>query len=372
MIKVCHLTSVHHWNDIRIFLKECVSLAAQNFDVTLIAYDAPDERIENVRIVNAGIRPLNRKDRIRKSKKLFEKIAVGQDAEIYHFHDPELIPLGKKLARKGKTVVYDIHEDVPRQLLDKPYLNPLLARVLAFVFERYENSAVKYFSALSCATPHIRKRFEKHHPLVYDINNFPLLPESPETSSSQVAKENQVCYVGGISKIRGILPLIDAMEFCNGITLVLAGEFPDGALKEKAKASPGWKYVNELGLIDRKTAQKVMCESIAGMITFLPAANHIHAQPNKIFEYMSAGIPVIASDFPLWKEVIESCNCGLTVDPFSPASIAHAICDLVQNKERAELMGENGQNAVLNQYNWQTEEKKLMELYSRIQNIRKK
>jgi len=366
MINVCHLTSVHKWDDIRIFRKECISLANHEFKVTLVAYDAPDDTIENVQIVNAGTMPVSRKKRMKESRKTFKHIVSRLNADVFHFHDPELIPLGITLSKEGKTVIYDIHEDVPRQLLDKPYLTPLLAKILAFFFERYENRAVKHFAALSCATPHIRKRFEKLHPLVADINNFPLLSGAPDISSSQVEKENKVCYIGGISEIRGILQLIDAMEFCNGTTLDLAGEFPDGALKDKAKASPGWKFVNELGLIDREAAQKVMSESIAGMITFLPAANHIHAQPNKIFEYMSAGIPVIASYFPLWKEIIDSCKCGLTVDPNSPASIAHAISVLVQDREKAALLGKNGMNAVFNNYTWQTEEKKLVELYSRI------
>ncbi len=91
--------------------------------------------------------------------------------------------------------------------------------------------------------------------------------------------------------------------------------------------------------------------------------NHVDAQPNKMFEYMSAGIPVIASDFPLWREIIEGCGCGICVDPLDPKKIAEAIDYLVDNPEIARRMGENGRKAVYDRYNWDVEEKKLLALY---------
>jgi glycosyltransferase involved in cell wall biosynthesis len=111
---------------------------------------------------------------------------------------------------------------------------------------------------------------------------------------------------------------------------------------------------------------KILENSLAGIVTFLPSPNHLEAQPNKMFEYMSAGIPVIASDFPLWREIISGNDCGLLVNPLKPLEIAGAIDYLVNNPAEAKRMGRNGRLAVIEKYNWPMEEKKLLRFYDSI------
>jgi len=117
------------------------------------------------------------------------------------------------------------------------------------------------------------------------------------------------------------------------------------------------------GFVSRKDVAKLMGDSRMGLVLFHPAPNHIAAQPNKLFEYMSAGIPVIASDFPLWRQIVESSNCGLLVDPLNPQSIADAICWLIEHPKEAEEMGRCGREAVEREYNWGHEEAKLLSFY---------
>ncbi|EQM72357.1 hypothetical protein L686_05840 [Stutzerimonas stutzeri MF28] len=150
----------------------------------------------------------------------------------------------------------------------------------------------------------------------------------------------------------------------SGAKLQLVGKFSESQVEKEAKASRGWGQVDEHGFMNRKQVAEILSGSVAGIVTFLPAPNHIDAQPNKMFEYMSAGVPVIASNFPLWKEIIEGNACGVCVDPLDPMAIAGAIDDLVRNPEKAERMGRNGQQAVQQRYNWKVEERKLLELYS--------
>ena len=102
---------------------------------------------------------------------------------------------------------------------------------------------------------------------------------------------------------------------------------------------------------------------MAGLVTFYPLPNHVDAQPNKMFEYMSSGLPVIASNFPLWKKIIEGNKCGLCVDPLDPAAIAKAIDYIVSHPDEARAMGENGKRAVYEKYNWGVESEKLISLY---------
>jgi len=132
------------------------------------------------------------------------------------------------------------------------------------------------------------------------------------------------------------------------------------------QALPGWQRVNVLGFLDRAGVRDVLGRSMAGLVTFHPAPNHIDSQPNKMFEYMSAGIPVIASDFPLWREIIAGNDCGLLVDPLNPAAIAEAIDYLISHPEEAERMGRNGRRAVEEQYNWEHEATKLIQFYEQI------
>ena len=193
-----------------------------------------------------------------------------------------------------------------------------------------------------------------------DINNFPILGELELPSAVQ--NRSTIAYVGGISAIRGIREVVQAMEHVQSDTkLSIAGDFAEKSLADEVRKYPTWGRIDELGYLDRTGVRDLLSRSLAGIVTFLPAPNHIDAQPNKMFEYMSAGIPVIASNFPLWREIIEGSNCGICVDPLDPTGIALAIDTLVQDPDGARKMGQNGQKAILEKLNWGAEEKKTIE-----------
>lgn len=293
-------------------------------------------------------------------------MAVELDGDIYHLHDPELLPIGLKLKKQGKIVIFDSHEDVPKQLLGKPYLNRFSKLILSKLFSFLEKRWCKRLDGIIAATPYIRDKFSKINTNTVDINNYPMLGELAETGQ-QGEKQNAVCYIGGISRIRGVLEIVKSLEFCKkDVSLLLAGSFSEKETEEKAKALKGWSKVQEFGFLDRARVKDTLHKSLAGLVTFLPVPNHIESQPNKMFEYMSAGVPVIASNFPLWKEIIEGNNCGLCVEPLDPQAIAGAIDFFIRSPEKAKEMGINGQKAVCNKYNWGIEEKKMFEFYEKI------
>lgn len=364
-IKICHITSAHKWNDIRIFVKECSSLAQNGFDVSLVVANCESQTVNNVKIIGVESVGKGRFFRMRKTSRAIYEKAKSLNADIYHFHDPELLPHGLRLKKAGKKVIYDAHEDLPRQILSKYWINKYLRKLFSVVFERYENRVAKKLDYVITATPHIRDRFLKINKNCIDINNFPLENElSLPTNWSD--KKNEVCYIGGISQIRGNNELVDAMQQVKNATMVMVGPFSTEDYGNLLKQKSGWANVNYQGIVDRKGVATIMSHAKAGMVTFLPLPNHIDAQPNKMFEYMSAGIPVIGSDFPLWKEIIEGNKCGICVDPTNPQSIANAIDFIMQNDALAEQMGKNGRDAVMKKYNWSVEEKKLVELYNKI------
>jgi glycosyltransferase involved in cell wall biosynthesis len=360
---VCHLTSVHPRYDVRIFLKECKTLSDAGFDVNLIVADGKgNEVVDKIKIYDVG-KPINRKERMLKTTRKVFKKALEVNAEIYHFHDPELIPIGIKLKKLGKKVIYDVHEDLPRQLLSKPYLNKFSKVILSKIIEIYENYAAKKFDYIITATPYIRNRFKKLNPNTIDINNFPLLNEFYSIDLKN-NKDNAVCYVGGISRVRGIVELIKSLEYVD-TTLHLAGEFESEGLKKEVENLNGWKKVEYYGFVNREKIKEILSICKIGIVTLLPIKKNLDGLPVKLFEYMSASLPVIASNFPLWKDIVEKNNCGICVDPTNPEEIAKAIEYLITHPDEARKMGENGRKAVLEKYNWEKESEKLLEVYKK-------
>lgn len=365
-MKVVHLTSAHPRFDIRIYQKECLSLS-KKYNVSLVVADGQGAmNINGVNIIDVG-KPKSRKDRfINTSKKVYEA-AIKLDADIYHLHDPELLLIALKLKKKGYVVIFDAHEDLPKQVLSKPYLNKLSSRIISFSVKHYEKFVCSKLDAIVTATPSIKDKFSKFSQIAIDINNYPLLGELQSINKDWVNIVDEIAYVGGISKIRGIQEAVEALSLTKTKTkLNLVGRFSDEKTYSFAQSSSGWSYVNELGQLDREQVKRVLERSIAGLVTFLPVPNHIDAQPNKMFEYMSAGIPVIGSNYPLWVSIIEGNECGICVDPENPKAIAQAIDELVSNKGLAEAMGKNGIKAVNEKYNWAIEEKKLFKLYDEL------
>ena len=363
-IKVCHFTSAHAAGDIRIFHKECVSLAQAGYEVYLVAANTEEKTLQDVHIVSASIPPAGRLSRMIKTSKAVYKKALSMDAEIYHFHDPELLRFALRLKRKGKKVIYDAHEDVPRQILAKYWIPKLFRKLISVCFEWYENYISKRLNAVVVSTPHIRERFVKLNPNTIDVCNYPLMNELMEPSDWN-SKNDEICYVGGISEVRGIKKLMDTLVFLPDIRLNLAGNFSNPELEAEVRARERWNRVEFYGYVGRAELLSIFQRSKIGMVTLLPTPNHMESLPIKMFEYMSAGIPVICSDFPLWKEIVGSNKCGISVDPLNPEATAQAIKQILDNPEEAKQMGLQGRTAILEKYNWGIEEKKLITLYEK-------
>lgn len=364
--RIAHVTTVHPRHDIRIFRKECVSLARAGYETHLVVGDGlGDERIDGVHIVDIGPAPRGRLARMREQP-LKALAAVRRiDPVAVHFHDPELLRIGVRLAREGRIAIYDAHEDLPRQMLTKQWLPSWLRAPLSALVERYEDALVRRLSAVVAATPHIAQRFSALQPNAVDICNFPSTEELLPAAGGGV-RENAVCYVGGITRTRGIRELMAALARLPEVRLILCGSIEDAALESELRAHAAWPRVEYLGQVGRAQVRDVLARSRAGMVTLLPMPSYMDALPIKMFEYMSAGLPVIASDFPLWRQIVDAAGCGCCVDPLDPVAVADAIARLLASPADAERMGAAGRLAVERTFNWPHEERKLLDFYRRL------
>lgn len=369
-LKATHISTVHSAFDIRIFHKQCRSLAAFGMEVNLVITHDKEEVIDQVKII-----PLpkfrNRFTRIFFKPFLAFWKAFKTNADIFHFHDPELIPMGLVLKLFGKKVVYDIHEDVAADILDKYWIPPRLRFLISLILRCIESFGARFFDGIVTATPHIRDIFLPKNNNTIDVNNYPLVEELMDLKYIKCdgkANKKIISYVGGISKERGIFEVLKALEGSD-VKLHLAGTVSPHGLINDLEKCPGWKNVQYFGHLTRSEVSSLLSNSHMGICTFHPLKNHLHAVPNKIFEYMSAGIPVIISKFPRWENFFKEIGNVFLVDPLDPAEIKQAIKNLIENQKTSCSMGRKGLKAVQENYNWDIECEKLIICYKKIINF---
>lgn len=365
--KVCIITSVHPPFDIRIFHKQAKSLVSAGYDVTLIQPHARQEIVAGIKVINLQ-KPRNRFERMTKTTWSAFRKALAVKADVYHFHDPELIPIGILLKMIGHKVIYDVHEDTPRLVSARTWLPWVVRKPIAWFMSCMEWVGAMIFDAIISVTPKINDRFPISKTTL--IQNYPIMDEMlVRTPIPYNEREAVFAYVGIISRVRSAEEIVRSFELISdqfAPQLDMAGEFDPSSLEETLRKLPGWAAVRFHGEVSRTEVAKILSRARAGLVLFHPVHNHIYAQPNKMFEYMSAGLPVIASDFPLWRRIIDVVNCGLLVDPMNPKAIAAAMRWLLDNPAEAEAMGQRGLKAVQQVYNWDIESVKLISLYKKL------
>lgn len=366
MVKVCHMTSAHDSDDVRIFQKECVSLAAAGYETYLVAQGESREE-KGVHVM--GIGEDAPASRIRRMTEFTEKIykkALELDANIYHLHDPELLPYGLKLKRKGKTVIFDSHENYPEQISRKEYLPAFIRKMIAALYRGNETHCVRAFDAVIVpCTFDGRNIFEGRTERTCFIANYPRLSDFSYRCEPLPEKTDMVCYVGSLSYDRGIYHLVKASAKA-GKRLLLAGPFSSAGFEQEIRALPEFSCVDYVGTVPNSQIPDLLRRCSIGANTLLDMGqyHHIDTFGVKVFEYMSSGLPVLLPDYPYMREMAEKYGFGLCVKTDDIDSVSEAITYLAENPEKAGQMGVNGRKAVEQEFNWETQEKKLLELYS--------
>lgn len=368
MIKVCHMTSAHGPEDVRIFHKECVSLANAGYEVYLVERGESYEK-NGVHIIGVGDIPASRIKRMTEGTKKVYEAALAIDADVYHFHDPELLPYGLKLKRAGKKVIFDSHEKYTEQFKRKPYLPEWCTRLIAACYGVYEKKALRRIDAVIFPCLKSGK-----HPFagmcahVTTVNNVPRLEELYDHYDPTIPKfERSIIHIGGLTYARGITHMVKAAGK-GGCTAYLGGAFSPESYKAELEALPEYSHVQYLGVLNRKEVLETLQRCQIGMATLLNIGqyNQYDNLATKVYEYMSLGLPVVLARSPYNEQVMAQYQFGICVDPTNVDEIATAIRYLLDHPDEAKQMGENGRRAVKEEFNWGVEEKKLLALYEDI------
>ena len=365
MIKVCHVTSAHPQEDVRIFHKECVSLAKAGYDVYLVQQGTSYEK-DGVHLVGFGSIAENRIKRMLRTTKAAYRAAREVDADVYHLHDPELLPYGLKLSRLGKTVIFDSHEHTAEAILEKEWLPFWIRGLIYRLYGKYQARICGKIAGVISVTPNIVAYFEKISRRVCLVANYPIIDQQ---NMPEPAVGSRIVFAGGISRQWNHHVILQALEKLPQCRYCLCGIVDSGYL-ESLKALPGWNQVDYLGKIPHKQVAQELAQSGIGVALLTPGQNTDWERGTigntKIFEQMQAGLPVICTDFILWREFVERYHCGICVDPTDPEQIVSAVRYLQEHPEEADQMGRNGQRAIMEEFNWGVEEKKLLALYEDI------
>lgn len=367
-IKICHMTSAHKSNDMRIFQKECRFLATQDdFQVFLVA-QGECRNESSVKVVGIGDKHGGRLKRMFHVSREIYKKALELDADIYHFHDPELLLYAKKLKRHNKIVVFDSHEDYPKQIAEKEYIPYYLRRLISVVYKLYETHVVKHIdAAIIPTTTNGKNPFEGRCPNVLLIDNYPILDNGREYQGTRTLDDKEkisVCYTGGLTEERGITFLVKACFKANA-KLILAGPFSSQDYMDKIMKMEEASCVDYRGICNYDEVTKIYQEADIGAATLLKVGQYATMEnlPTKTYEYMQMKLPIIMSDTKYNRSLMQKYDFAYLVNPSDVEKISEKINYIAEHYGEAKEKAERGYILVRKKYNWDMDFEKLVKLY---------
>lgn len=368
--KIVMFTTVHGPFDVRIFHKEASSLVANGFKVSLIAPHEREEIVNGVKII-----PLpsaaNRLNRLFQGIKVF-LLALQEKGELYHFHDPELIWVGLllKLATRS-AVVYDAHEYYGESILSKEWIPQKLRPLVGKLADFLEKRAVRFLDGVVTATKGMEERFKKRTPRTVSLNNYPLEDCFCPPRDLADSKIKTVIYVGNINKPRGLEIMIQTIGLVSKLRsdccCLLVGKIDfsglDPDLRKLFFSLKSQGFFKVRGQVDYRDLFKLLHSSQLGWNPLLPAPHYRLAVPTKLYEYLAAGLPVIAGDFGSTADLIRRFDCGYLVNPFRPEQHAEAIVRLIDDYWLANGIAWRGYRLAQTSFHWDSELEKLSLFY---------
>ena len=370
--KVAILSSVHLALDNRVFYREARTLARAGYDVTLIAVHDREEVRDGVRI-----RPLPRVARSRRPLlwRALGRLARETAADVYHFHDPELLLLSPWLRRAtGRPTVYDVHEANADFIAVKDYLPAAVRVPLAGAFRRLEPRLAAGESGLIFADEAIAAGFAGFAGPTATLFNYPGAELIARGAAAAGGAEPVVLYLGGMERNRGAALALEAfaavVAAMPAARLLFVGHFMPPALEAEMRADAARRgiahAVEFTGRVPFARIGDSLARARVGWVTWQPVAKNCKNIPTKLFEYMAYGLPVVSSDLPSTRPYVRPGENGLLATAGDPAAHAAALLALLGDPAAAARLGAAGRQRVAAEWNWAAMEPRLLALYDAV------
>ena len=366
--RVCILSSVHSALDTRIFHKQARTLAAAGYRVRLVAQHERDAWQDGVEI--RALPPNTPRSRrpLLWWRLLLE--ALRSRSDIFHIHDPELLPLGLLLkALTGRAVIYDAHEYYGDEVRTRHWIPASLRGLAGWLTERVEKGVAAHLAAVVTVNENMNARFLRVQPRSAAIHNYPPAEYFPRMASA--SRPRGVVYAGVLTAERGLETIYRAGRILHArfpeLEIAVAGPLDWSGLDPAIpRDAASWRHdagVSFLGALPQPQIPPLLRSAAAGWIPFRATPNNIRSTPNKLLEYMAAELPVVASDFGYMRAIVADAGCGLLAPADDAAAQAQQLAWLLDHPAEARAMGARGRAAVLARYTWAPEGEKLLRLY---------
>ena len=374
--RLCILTSVHPAFDARIYQKEARTLCRAGFAVTLIARaDATGRPEEGIELVELAA-PQNRLQRMLGTLRLVH-IARRRRAAVYTVHDPELLPAAVLLKLlTWKKVVYDVHEDVPAHLRTREWLPGPVRLMMPLLYRLVERLCLFFIDGVVVSEDANLRYYRRQRAAI--VRNYPLTTYA-DLQGERKTEQPTLIYAGNITALRGLFEMLELVRR-------LKADFPDvllrlvGAVGVPAEEARARASIAEWGLdanvewtgrvllpeVHRQVAAADVCLALLH-----PDPNHLQSLPTKMFEYMMMGAPVVVTDIPLWRGIVEEAQCGYAEDVADGEEVARVVAALLRDEALRRELGARGRRAVLQRYNWETEGAVLVDFYRELVGARR-
>lgn len=359
-----HISSVHSAEDPRIRKKQIGALSSSGWVVHFVTGDmqAPESTGENIFIHRIWPGNHRRVFRFMITTPLAILRALFISADVYHVHDPELLPWAWLLLVRRKPVIYDVHEDYVTSIQQKEWIPVILRNMMAHVIGYLEHVLAWPFRHVIAERYYI-ERFPKG----VQILNYPL-PELLQEKVAYDENSRNLLYTGSISVDRGALCVANVIAHMPDWSATMVGKCPN-RLADEISAMTGGNRVEVIG-VGRFVPPEEIREQygrkawFAGIALFPESHHYMKKELTKLYEYMAVGLPIIASGFPVWKRLIEGNGIGVCVDAEDPDSIKTALESLVRHPEKGRRMSARGRELAMDVYNWEREGRRFVEFYS--------
>lgn len=366
-MRICMLTSSHQIFDNRIYYKEILSLRKKYDEIYIVVPGDKDFVTEDGIIVKCFNKRKAWYDRIGPIREM-TRIGLSINADIYHAHEPDSFQVALKIKSKiGAKIIYDSHEYHPEAFSEHFRFFKGFFKKLIYIYEKRLAKRADYIITVNDL---LINKFKKYN------NNTALIPNYPVLGEVKIEKEYEdkpvFIYVGGIREDRGILKIIESIEFVKSdCKYIFVGRVEDNQFFEKIEKFISMRLKNRditfKGNIPHVEVFDYLKKADAGFVLLQPTNwRYMNAEPIKLFEYMISETAVIGSDFPIMKKIIDGANCGYTIDPENVNKIAQVIDEIAKNRQGSRIMGKNGHRMIVNEYNWSVAEKVLFNVYDRL------